>query len=225
MNKFLKSAFAVAVTAVAVAAQANTVDIATTVKFPSSFGVATFIDGKQYNVDAVEYDFTTTTGNTFAAFCIDIPTDIAIGGKGPTYVGPGLYDAAMKAMPSISALFKVAGFNGQDYKHDGVTTAKQAASLQLAIWDVIYDGGTLNANAFTTGSFKAGSSAAAGAQALITAASKLKGFEFSSQVIQLTSIPGGRSQTLVTTIPEPSTYALMAACLGVMGLVSRRKQA
>lgn len=224
MNKFLKTAFAVAVTSVALAAQASTVNIATTTKFPSSFGVTTFIGSTQYNVDAVEYDMTTTSGVSFAAYCIDIPTDIALSGKGPTFSGPGLYDAAMAAMPSIAKLFAAAGFNGQDYKHDGVTTGKQAAALQLAIWDVIYDGGTLNANAFTSGTFKAGSSAAVSAQALINKARTL-GPEVGVQVTQLTSIPNGRSQLLVTTIPEPSTYALMAACLGVMGLVSRRKQA
>ena len=42
--------------------------------------------------------------------------------------------------------------------------------------------------------------------------------------IHTTQFPGGEIRGLVTQVPEPETYALMAVGLGVLGLVARRRR-
>jgi len=224
MKKFLKATLAAALVVAGLSANAaGTVNLTGAVGYGSTAGRLT-IGTSTYNLDAEEWQLTTSTGKSFAAYCIDASTLLAIppGLYAETVVTSAVYD-------SIAKLFAVSGFEGDGFKFDGVDTKVKASALQLAIWETYYEGGALaTANAFTTGNMTATffGNAKSQAQAYLTAAASLTPGEYDPAVVVFSALPSGsRSQLLVTSIPEPSTYALMAACLGVMGLVSRRKQA
>jgi len=230
MKKFLKATLVAALAVAGLSANAaTTVNLTGAVGYGSTAGklkVAAGAYAGTYNLDAEEWQLTTSTGKTFAAYCIDAGTLLASppGNYAETVMTGQVYDA-------ISRLFTVAGFEGDGFKFDDVNTKVKASALQLAIWETYYEGGDLSlsaANAFTTGNMTATffNSAKSQAQTYLTAAGLLTPGEYTPAALVFSALPNAsRSQLLVTSIPEPSTYALMAACLGVMGLVSRRKQA
>lgn len=218
MKTFVKTAVAITATLVSIAAHAD-VTLTSISLFPNTDDGYTTINGgaKYYFAMSGEIDVTTSAGKSFAAFCIDIPRDLG--------QAPSTYTITQETRENIGKLFSVAGFNGATYTTDGVTTAAQASGLQLAIWEAVYEGGLTGA--LSTGTFKAfgydASSVAAASSFLSAAAALTTGYSPYVQVLYSTNDP--TRQTLVTSVPEPSTYALMAACLGVVGLVARRKQA
>jgi hypothetical protein len=193
---------------------------------------------------AVEYQLFTSTSplKSFAAYCID-----PIKGNG----GNGAkYNVTTATMDAVARLFAVSGFNGGKYATDGVTTGVQATALQLAIWEVGGDGlaaagsyGATDLNAGSTdndgaaawlnfSSASAGMFRAAGfsydavsqAAIYLNAAAALSVGSYVPTVSILTpTFETGNVQRLVTSVPEPSTYALLAACLGVVGFATRRK--
>ena len=125
----------------------------------------------------------------------------------------------------MAKLFAVAGFSGTKWATDGVS-AVQTTALQVAIWEVANDTLALsNLNSGHLAFFQINSNVKAQANAYLTAAKNLAPGSYTPYVREFisTAAPGERSQSLVTTVPEPSTYALMAACLGVVAFVSRRK--
>jgi len=154
--------------------------------------------------------------SSFAAYCLNPLIDLNL---------PGSYFINDVALDSVARLFKVAGFDGNNYTTDGVVGNTAQAALQLAIWEVSLD--SLATADLTMGHFTltlASASTKTAAQALLTAAQGLAAGSYYPVVRTLIS-KEGTSQPLVTTVPEPSTYALIAACLGVVGMVSRRKSA
>lgn len=198
---------------------------------------------------AVEFDILTTAGKSFAAFCLEV--DAHFGGAGNSYNPSTTAPVPLTAQTkdAIARLFAVSGFNGSKFAIDGVNTLAKATGLQLAIWEVVSDGLTsgysaydknllstasdgggnwLDFNSPTAGLFKATSfsfSAVSQATSYLNAAAALSiGSYTTSTVVFLNNTNDPHRQNLVTSVPEPSTYALMAACLGVMGLVARRKQ-
>ena len=194
---------------------------------------------------AVEFQLYTSVAplKSFAAYCID-PLK-PNGGNGTKY------NITSATMDAVSRLFTVSGFNGGKYATDGVTTGVQATALQLAIWEVGGDGlqGTgafygatdLNAgstdndgtsawldfNTASAGMFRAsGFSYEAVQQAAVylnTAAALSVGSYVPTVSILSPTAEFGNKQRMVTSVPEPSTYALLAACLGVVGFATRRK--
>lgn len=157
---------------------------------------------------------------SFASYCLGIDVNLQ---------NPNDYMALpTTTLEGVARLFAVAGFNGQGWANDGVS-AVQTAALQVAIWEAVEDGIGAAANlgsgdlafSFIDGNVKAQAESylsAAASNSLVYNPSVL-------QFISSATSPEGVSQPLVTTVPEPSTYALMAACLGIVGLVARRKSA
>jgi hypothetical protein len=193
---------------------------------------------------ALEYQITTTSvpAKSFAAYCLD-PIK-ANGGNGASY------NVSNATLNAVSKLFAVSGFSGSHYTTDGVNTGVKASALQLAIWEVSADGlgaaGSYNATDLNLGgtdndgaaawlnfnSASAGLFRAAGfsydvvsqAAAYLNAASGYTGY-YAPTVVLLSPVglEAANSQRMVTSVPEPSTYALLAACLGVVGFATRRK--
>lgn len=169
-----------------------------------------------FGVTADEFGLSTPSDASFAAYCLDPTVGLSL---------PGQYTVNDTVNDSVARLFKAAGFNGDQYLTDGVATNLQQAALQLAIWEVSLDslaGADLNSGVFSLSLVNATTKAAT--QALLASASSLAAGTYYQNVRIFTATEGyGPNQPLVTTVPEPSTYALMFACLGVVGLVARRK--
>ena len=235
MNQFLKSVIAASALVVATAASAAPVQVnvvlsplsaaftdTPTASSDGSFSLAGYKYGQWTDVAAGEFDASITGGPSFAAYCYDIKVGLDNNGLyNMSYASgsvPGSdYDA-------VARLFAAAGFNGSKWANDQVTGVESTA-LQLAIWETKYDSlanfnlgsGNLKFSGFSQQIRDTATSFATQAKAL-TAGS------YNANVLLFSPAPADSSQALVTTVPEPSTYALMAACLGVVGFVARRKK-
>ncbi len=99
-----------------------------------------------------------------------------------------------------------------------VTDATTSAAMQLAVWEIIYDNG-MNVNSGSGFAVTAGSSAAR-----TQANTWLAGLASSNHqyIAQRLYNPTYQDQ-LVVTVPEPETYAMFLAGLGMMGFVARRR--
>lgn len=239
MNHFLKSVITTAALVVATAASATSVTVD---DYTFSAGKSPVKFTLTVNVTAPDLSITTTTyggpgapgvyagevqtatvgGSSFAAYCYDLTKELSL---------PGAYEMSTTQLDSVARLFAVAGFSGDNWAADGVN-GLQTAALQVALWESKYDG-LVNATPAADGStvFDSGNltfqamSSSVKTQALsyLSAAAGLATGSYYSNVRYFTPSEGTVNQALVTTVPEPSTYALMAACLGVVGLVARRK--
>lgn len=226
MSKLFKTAVISAIAAAAPAAFA--VSGSTTLTFDAAPGYYTStpsmtenkvkIAGMSYSATADELGLAGPgVGNSFAAYCLDWTVPLNL---------PGAYNFADTTLDSVARLFAVTGFNGQKWATDGVVTNTQQAALQLAIWEVSKD--SLSSFNLDSGVFSlttVASSTKALANQYLTQAAALTTGSYYSQVRVFYSSEATKSQPLVTTVPEPSTYAMLAACLGVIGLVMRRKSA
>lgn len=177
----------------------------------SGFSIVETANGINETVAAGQISISTNIGS-FETYCMDVLHDLTVPQSyllDPTYTND-----------EISRLFFVSGFDGA-----GVGSDTNKAALQLAIWEAVYDPGNLN---LTTGDFMVtGGDAAAIAQAgtFLTSAGQLGAGTYPTALGKFTSslAEGPISQTLITAVPEPGTYALMLAGLAGVGFVARRR--
>ena len=174
------------------------------------------LNGKKSGDLAIEFDTSVPSIGSFAAYCLDLSK---------TLNTPGMYNFSTQQIDSVARLFDVAGFNGNAWATDGVTGTESSA-LQVAIWEVMHDS-LATANLDTGNLFftSINSTVKSQANGFLSAAAALNAGDYTADVRVFTPVDGFSSQPLVTTVPEPSTYAMLAACLGIVGLVARRKSA
>ncbi|MBL8490065.1 MAG: PEP-CTERM sorting domain-containing protein [Rhodocyclaceae bacterium] len=99
-----------------------------------------------------------------------------------------------------------------------VTNATTSAAMQLAIWEIVYDNG---ADVTSGMGFKVTAGSAA---AQTQANAWLAGLAASNhQYIAERLYNPDKQDQLVVTVPEPETYAMFLAGLGMMGFVARRR--
>lgn len=227
MNHFLKSVITTAALVVATAASATPVTVddytfsagRSPVKFTLTvtepdLSITTYGGPGKPAVWAGEVQTATVGGSSFAAYCYDLTKELSL---------PGAYEMSTIQLDSIARLFAVAGFSGDNWATDGVS-GLQTAALQVAIWESKYDGlSSANLDSGNLSFQLISSSVKTQALSYLSAAAGLAAGTYNTEVHYFAPSEGTVNQALVTTVPEPSTYALMAACLGVMGLVARRK--
>ena len=95
----------------------------------------------------------------------------------------------------------------------------QRVGLGIAVWDIMFDGGTLD---FSTGVFQVANDGFGGAAETFAMNSFAAGnTSLAPLLIRLTDPV---KQDFVIAVPEPETYALMIAGLMAVGFLARRRK-
>jgi hypothetical protein len=110
-----------------------------------------------------------------------------------------------------------------------VDSAAESTSLQLAIWNIVYDndlslaaGGSF-ADSSAYGSYATTLLASSANQALTQNVYVLKSATQQDQLVWRTLRPGETNNVSTGQVPEPMSLALVAAALGGLALVRRRR--
>ena len=168
----------------------------------------------------------TYNSNDFLAFCI-APT-IHMNNTAPGYATYTV-NTAFVAIDSEKRLFEKYFGNINSNRSSGLyTPTSNAASFQLALWELRNDNGNLGTGllAFNLG---------LGANSVVTGAKTMLDFALNTNNVILntysyTSFESAESQTLLTAtaasaVPEVDSWAMLLAGLGVLGFMCRRKAA
>ena len=157
-----------------------------------------------------------TAGGSFVAWCADIFHNMATSQNYTLTSGASFYAADPGKATALSELASnsLSSITGN---------ATNSAAFQLAVWEIVNEtsGGGYS---LTAGNFKATSDAA-----VLTAANNMLG-NLSGPITMTANVWGqvtpGSTQDLVVfaPVPEPETYAMMLAGLGMMGFVARRRK-
>ena len=163
-------------------------------------------------------------GPTFTTYCIDLYETISFGD--PAYTNYSLVDGSVHftglhaaADADIGKLFSAGHV---------VNDAKTSAAFQIAIWEIAFE--TTGSYNLASGSatFFGGTAASSGALTLATSWLGSLGVNTMDvkvlESLTTREIKGHQDVVFAQAVPEPSTYALMAAGLMSIGFVARRRQ-
>lgn len=159
-----------------------------------------------------------STGDSFTAYCAELTQQFSFG---VTYdyalfAGSAYFTAQKEA--DLSRLFTgTASF---------VVDSTTSAAMQAAIWEIIYETGSaynLNAGAFSATPGDPSDTASFAAFASINGIlGSLASYSASYTIGVLSN--GTTQDFVIATIPEPGTWALLVAGLGITGLIARRRK-
>jgi len=176
-------------------------------------------------------------GTSFMAWCLDAftpllnTTDYTLQSGGSFYSGASAYIAtdltrlASYVFDNTTPAFSNAGFAG------GANATIQSSAFQLAVWEIVNDSGGTGSYNITSGDFNV-SSGDAGTLALSNnwlSVVNSGSYAISQDLgVWVQNCSGGNcTQDLgvfTSMIPEPETYAMLLAGLGLMGFVARRRK-
>lgn len=201
-------------------AQADTVNLS---GFLGGRSVSVDIDSPN-NIGASAGEFTGLwNGNSFSAMCVDVMHYMTFGTTYTDYTPktPAAFGFSATQVGLLNRLYT-------NYYAASHGSNADAGAFQIAVWEITYDGnGALNTAA---GNFTLGSGGDATAKAtantwLSTLASQSTG-AWNFTVLDSISVTGGPGVTqdllVAIPVPEPSTYALLLAGLGLIGFAARR---
>ena len=216
MNTKIKSAaLAVAVSGL-FAAQPALADSLTFNGFSNGSISASITSPISLSASAGGISMTNTTPSpdvSFQAWCVDIFNTLASPSSYTLQSASTFYSADPGKATALSHL-------ASNYL-SSVTNATTSGAFQLAVWEIVNEasGGGYNLGA---GNFKATSGDATAVTTANTWLSNLSG----SVTMTASVWSSGSSQDVAVfaPVPEPETYAMMLAGLGLMGFVARRRK-
>ncbi len=161
---------------------------------------------------------TASNGTSFLAYCID-PTQWASS-------TPTLYTVSDLSALGSSQAAEVTKLYSQSYASTSGNNLNSAA-FQIALWELAKDDGVLTTGAVQTTSSTGASVINAASSMISNAKTGIAGpanysFNLYSNSAQQDFLVA--SESSVSPVPEPNTYALMIAGLGLIGFTARRRR-
>lgn len=154
--------------------------------------------------------FNQTANKTLFTYCVEL-AQLTV--QTATYLPTSLTTAFTAPVATlIDKLFTSA--------YASVNNAVSSAAFQLALWEVIADPNSFNLSSgvFQVSASTAGVITQANAFLAGLATAKTGGFSYT-----VWRSEGAQDQISVSAIPEPSTYALLIAGLGMFAFIARRR--
>lgn len=161
--------------------------------------------------------------NSFVAYCVDLAQSFSFGSTF-SVIGANVSSIFGGVRASVLDRLYTQHFAAAD-------TRVESAAFQLAVWEVIQEAPTtaFGTNALGSGSFVA-TAATSGttldSDAITMANSWLNTLTAASGGYSLTVLASAthQDQMMATPVPEPETYMMLLAGLGLMGFVARRRR-
>ncbi len=232
-QSLLRKTFAVALTSAALAAQAGTVVFDGWAYPNGNSVVVTGFSGQAGGFEVNLSGYGALDG-VYDSYCVELTEHISLNAS---YVNNySVVSAASYFTPTkLAALSKLISYvEGQGVFAAATSDSQQSTALQLAIWNTVYDtDSTLNTGgAFSeTSAFKIGAATYTGVNMLLSASQTFSGgpayelFVLSSGR-PLNDFAGNQDQLIwrLSTVPEPTTLALVGFGLGAAAWVRRRRK-
>jgi len=174
-----------------------------------------------YNYLTGGLNFTDRNGASFAAYCVELSQDHALKSNGfQSYTLSTFSDAGQARL--LQGLFSSA--------YGSLSSGLDQAAFQTAVWEITHEsksnkldvsGGDFFFDSLTNGALADNTAFISKANGYLAAAAEYTG----SDLYTITRWSNKDYQDLltVTAVPEPSSFALMAAGLFGFGLVARRR--
>ena len=227
-NKLVQIAAAAALSGAATMSQAATVYYAdwafgsggaVNVTAPGHNGLAGGFKGSlDFSAAEESQGFVDIAANSFVSYCVEITEHFS------GFPSAFMTDYAVQAASAYSSwgtaranrLGQLMSYVAADASR--VDTALESTSLQLAIWNLVYD----TDNTVLGGAFKETSSSGFNAYAdqLLTASLNTQ----NKYDVYVLSKSGSQDFLLLRELPEPTSLALTVAALSGMGFVARRRK-
>jgi hypothetical protein len=156
------------------------------------------------------------SGPSFATWCVDLYQTISF--PDPMYTDYTVKSASLHTFANAHA---AADLGHLFADHHLINSAITSAAFQIAVWEIAYETGP--GYFVNNGSAKFTGSGADTITALNTAQSWLGSLGSGSVALNVLESPT-HQDVIYAPIPEPETYALMLAGLGVVGMVARKRR-
>ncbi len=216
-TSFHRIAAATLIACSAVAAHAGTVTFLGYANGSAPINFAVTAPATSGSTGAGGFSTQLNSGPTFASFCIDLYQHLGFNTAYTDYTAVAANSFGFlnpNAAADLGRLFTA-------YGAVSTTSSTKSAAFQTAIWEIV-DETAAGPYSLTSGNAKFTGNAAALAQA-----SQWLAALGTMNTVNLTVLHSDIHQDVIfatTPVPEPGTYALMAAGLAAMGFVARRRK-
>lgn len=174
---------------------------------------------------------TLAAGTSFMAWCVDIYHLLNTSSSGASYAlqtGSQFFGAGSSVIGRLERLASYVvdndGRAATTTLQSALTGSVQSAAFQLAVWEIVNEGGSSGLNV-TNGDFYVTGASSTVANLANGWLTNSAGWA-STQALSVWSGPNSTQDLAVfAPIPEPETYAMLLAGLGLMGFIARRRRA